>query len=350
MVLKNKLTKYSFNNNFFLVSLKRGINLMFIPLFCFNLQAQENLIEDFNYSKVCKNVYFGFYHPTAENQVNDTVIWHQLSKINIYGSCNGKYADNLKFVFENRPSFNKDEINKQYIQGRLIYQLKKGKKYNLSFHLKGFGKTNLNKCLIYYNTSNIIHELKIFDTIKNKKNLTKITRLLNKKNSFTTEVSEDFISIGNEKYFYIKIDFDGRFNKDFEISNISIIEISEKEEENIESDTIFNNFELESDQIFEFDKYEVAKNKQLNLDSFILNHFVPNFEYNTITIIGHTDSIGKKSYNQKLSERRADVVKKRMVELGIYSNQWIIIGKGEDEIKYPFDIYKNRRVEFIAVP
>jgi hypothetical protein len=242
MDIKNKLIRFIYDNNYFYLLLNRGIKLLFILLFCFNLQAQENLIEDFNYSKVCKNVYFGFYHPTAENQVNDTVIWHQLSKIAIYGSCNGKFADNLKFVFENHAKLNSNELNKQFIQGRLIYQLKKGNKYTLSFNLKGFGKTNLNKCFIYYNTSNIIHELKDFDSIKNKSNLTNISKLLNKTNSFSTEISTDFLAIGNEKYFYIKIDFYGSFIKDFEISNLSIIEIYEKEEENIESDTIFNIF------------------------------------------------------------------------------------------------------------
>ena len=40
-----------------------------------------------------------------------------------------------------------------------------------------------------------------------------------------------------------------------------------------------------------------------------------------VTIEGHTDNVGSDAYNKKLSQRRADAVKKYMVEKGIDANR-----------------------------
>ncbi|MDD2267401.1 OmpA family protein [Sulfuricurvum sp.] len=51
----------------------------------------------------------------------------------------------------------------------------------------------------------------------------------------------------------------------------------------------------------------------------------------TVTIIGHTDSVGTDAYNQKLSERRAQSLGKRLNENGIDSTRIKTFGKGEKE-------------------
>ncbi|MEW6654143.1 MAG: OmpA family protein, partial [Bacteroidota bacterium] len=48
-----------------------------------------------------------------------------------------------------------------------------------------------------------------------------------------------------------------------------------------------------------------------------------------VEIEGHTDNIGSESYNQKLSERRADVVKKYLLSKGIAESRLTASGKGE---------------------
>ncbi|MBD0400720.1 OmpA family protein [Flammeovirga sp. EKP202] len=69
-----------------------------------------------------------------------------------------------------------------------------------------------------------------------------------------------------------------------------------------------------------------------------------------VTITGYTDDQGKESYNQWLSEKRAQTVKNYLVKKGIAATRLIVEGKGESE---PVDSNEteegrkqNRRVEF----
>ena len=50
-----------------------------------------------------------------------------------------------------------------------------------------------------------------------------------------------------------------------------------------------------------------------------------------ILVTGHTDKIGTDAYNQKLSERRADAVKKYLASHGIKDVRIKSVGKGESE-------------------
>ena len=50
-----------------------------------------------------------------------------------------------------------------------------------------------------------------------------------------------------------------------------------------------------------------------------------------VTIEGHTDSKGSDAYNQRLSERRANAVKRYLVSKGIASDRLETVGKGEKE-------------------
>ncbi|GAB2472430.1 hypothetical protein GCM10027063_11590 [Promicromonospora xylanilytica] len=71
-----------------------------------------------------------------------------------------------------------------------------------------------------------------------------------------------------------------------------------------------------------------------------------------VRIEGHTDSRGSEKHNRRLSERRADEVVDRLVELGVDSDRLTSKGFGEEEplvVPRTFaDLEKNRRVEFIV--
>lgn len=71
-----------------------------------------------------------------------------------------------------------------------------------------------------------------------------------------------------------------------------------------------------------------------------------------VRIEGHTDSRGTEEHNLRLSERRADEVLDRLVELGIDRDRLTAKGFGEeDPVVVPktfADLEKNRRVEFIV--
>jgi OmpA-OmpF porin, OOP family len=52
----------------------------------------------------------------------------------------------------------------------------------------------------------------------------------------------------------------------------------------------------------------------------------------SIIVVGHTDTVGGNSYNQKLSEKRAGAVKDELVRLGIDAGKITASGKGETEL------------------
>ena len=49
-----------------------------------------------------------------------------------------------------------------------------------------------------------------------------------------------------------------------------------------------------------------------------------------ITITGYTDRIGSATYNQKLSQRRANAVKDYLVGKGVVARRLEAVGKGKD--------------------
>lgn len=74
----------------------------------------------------------------------------------------------------------------------------------------------------------------------------------------------------------------------------------------------------------------------------------------TIRIAGHTDSTGSADYNQKLSELRAESVKKALVGMGVDSSRMSTIGYGEGmpvaSNNTEAGRQQNRRVEVRIVP
>jgi outer membrane protein OmpA-like peptidoglycan-associated protein len=70
-----------------------------------------------------------------------------------------------------------------------------------------------------------------------------------------------------------------------------------------------------------------------------------------VTVIGHTDSTGAPSYNQTLSERRAEAVRNELAAMGVSSSRLSTVGRGESEPRASNDTAAgraaNRRVELV---
>lgn len=96
---------------------------------------------------------------------------------------------------------------------------------------------------------------------------------------------------------------------------------------------------LSADAFFDFNKAELRPRGQ-NLLSDIATR-LQSAEYETITVMGHTDRLGPPAYNQKLSEKRAQVVADYLVEHGVHAHTINAIGKGSTEPVTTKDQCKN---------
>jgi OOP family OmpA-OmpF porin len=83
--------------------------------------------------------------------------------------------------------------------------------------------------------------------------------------------------------------------------------------------------------LFDFDKSVLKPEGKSMLDE--LARELDGAKYDVIVATGHADRIGSNAYNQKLSERRANVVKTYLVSKGIPANSINASGKGESQPK-----------------
>jgi OmpA-OmpF porin, OOP family len=110
---------------------------------------------------------------------------------------------------------------------------------------------------------------------------------------------------------------------------------------------------ISATELFAFDS-AVLPTQHPKLDE-VVSFLNQNAQVNSVVISGYTDRIGAPSYNLKLSQRRADAVKKYMLDKGIANGRLTSIGKGENnpvvecsDKKLPaliLCLQPNRRVE-----
>jgi len=104
---------------------------------------------------------------------------------------------------------------------------------------------------------------------------------------------------------------------------------------------------FDSGLLFDFDSAALRDNAERDLSEFAES--MKDFPDTKVLIVGHTDSKGSASYNQSLSERRADSAADFMRQRGLSSDRLIIEGKGESEPVATNETeagrQQNRRVE-----
>ena len=88
-------------------------------------------------------------------------------------------------------------------------------------------------------------------------------------------------------------------------------------------------FRLSTDSFFDFDKTTLRAEGRAALDDVAQRLAVT--QYDTITIVGHADRIGTKAYNQKLSEKRAQVMRDYLVANGVDAQKIAASGVGSSE-------------------
>jgi outer membrane protein OmpA-like peptidoglycan-associated protein len=76
----------------------------------------------------------------------------------------------------------------------------------------------------------------------------------------------------------------------------------------------------------------------------------PDLKGSTFVVAGHTDAAGGESYNQDLSERRADSIKRYLMDnYHIASSDLVTVGYGKTKLKDPNQPMAevNRRVQVV---
>ncbi len=87
---------------------------------------------------------------------------------------------------------------------------------------------------------------------------------------------------------------------------------------------------VSAEKLFGFDKAKLQDGAKPILDETVAK-IKANPELKMVIVTGHTDRIGSKAYNQKLSEKRAAIVKEYLVSQGIDPAIISSVGKGESE-------------------
>lgn len=93
----------------------------------------------------------------------------------------------------------------------------------------------------------------------------------------------------------------------------------------------FEKITLASEVLFAFDKDVLKEEGKQKLNEEVVEKMKAHPEVELVLITGHTDRIGSDKYNQSLSERRANQVKKYLASQGIEESRLHAVGKGESE-------------------
>jgi OOP family OmpA-OmpF porin len=90
----------------------------------------------------------------------------------------------------------------------------------------------------------------------------------------------------------------------------------------------FETITLQAERLFGFDKFKLGNDSVPVLDDVVAK-LKEHPEFDVVVVTGHTDRIGSEQYNQKLSEKRAEVIKQHLVSHGIDAGRIRAVGKGE---------------------
>ena len=101
---------------------------------------------------------------------------------------------------------------------------------------------------------------------------------------------------------------------------------------------------------FEYNSADISPKAQPAVEALGKALSNPDLKGSTFVVAGHTDAVGGESYNQDLSERRADAIKKTLVDkYGLAGTDLVTVGYGKTKPKdaaKPMDP-ANRRVQVV---
>jgi len=101
---------------------------------------------------------------------------------------------------------------------------------------------------------------------------------------------------------------------------------------------------------FDYNSAEISAKSLPSVQALGRARSNPDLKGSTFVVAGHTDAVGGESYNQDLSERRADSIKRYLVDkYGINGGDLVTVGYGKSKLKEPNQPLAevNRRVQVV---
>ena len=125
------------------------------------------------------------------------------------------------------------------------------------------------------------------------------------------------------------------------------LSVSEREEI---ADLVKDKPKIDLEITFDYNSAEISSKSLPSVQA--LGHALSNSELkgSTFVVAGHTDAAGGEAYNQDLSERRADSIKRYLVDkYGINGSDLVTVGYGRSKLKDPSQpmAEANRRVQVV---
>lgn len=103
---------------------------------------------------------------------------------------------------------------------------------------------------------------------------------------------------------------------------------------------------------FEYNSADISSKSMSSVQALGKALTNPELKGSTFVVAGHTDAVGGESYNQELSERRADAIKRYLVsKYGVAGSDLVTVGYGKSKPKdanAPMDP-ANRRVQVVTM-
>ncbi len=104
--------------------------------------------------------------------------------------------------------------------------------------------------------------------------------------------------------------------------------------------------------LFDFDQATLKPESKTSLQK--IAEVIQKYHKTEVAIAGYTDNVGKVSYNQQLSERRANAVRLFLIDQGVRADRLTVMGFGPDNPitsnATPEGRAQNRRVELHISP
>jgi outer membrane protein OmpA-like peptidoglycan-associated protein len=101
---------------------------------------------------------------------------------------------------------------------------------------------------------------------------------------------------------------------------------------------------------FEYDSADISAKSLPSVQALGRALSNPDLKGSTFIVAGHTDAVGGEAYNQDLSERRADSIKRYLTgKFGIAGTDLVTVGYGKSKLKDPSNptAEVNRRVQVV---